>query len=109
MTINRLAAKTFISSISSELRAAARQERKALIQATKKDPVGTAFEAAKGRFSYENNNKLTEQLNELNKKFAAQQYEQAQAKAFTNRMPIGNTAPQKAPAEKVVHASMILG
>ncbi len=109
MTINRIAAQKMIDTIPQTLRAAARKERQILLKETKKDPIAASFMAAKGELPFFNNVKLTNTISEINKKLAAEAYQQRQAQEFVQRQPMGYLN-QKAPdANEVVHASMFIG
>lgn len=104
MAINRVAVQTIIKNIPTELRNAARKERKVIINETKKDPIAASFMAAKGELSYVSNNILKAKLAELNKKLAAEAY--AETNQFVHRQPMGNVAQQVKP--DVVKASSYL-
>lgn len=100
--INRVAVKHIIENTPTQLRNLARKERKVLIEATKNDPVGTAFQAANGQFNYANNGMLTKKLNELNVQMAKDAY----SKGFIHRQPMGEMVPQK--THDVIKASHIM-
>lgn len=78
-----------IKKVPQELRTAARQERKSLIEATKQNPIDTAFKAANGQFSYVHNNKLNNMLNGINSQLAKESYEARKASDFIQRQPLG--------------------
>ncbi len=108
MAINRIAAQTMIDTIPQKLRAAARKERQLLLKETKKDPIAASFMAAKGEIPFFNNAKLTNTINEINKKLATEAYQQKQAQEFVQRQPMG-FLNEEAAANEVVHASMFIG
>lgn len=95
-----------IKKVPQELRTAARQERKALIDATKQNPIDTAFKAANGQFSYVNNNKLNNVLNGINSQLAKEAYEARKASEFIHRQPLGFM--EKSSEIDVVKASHVM-
>lgn len=105
MAINRVAAQTMIREIPAKLRNAARAERKAIINESKMDPVGTSIKAAHGQFDFVNNIKLQKKIAKINEKFASEQY--AKTDNFIQRQPSGLMPSKTAP--EVVKASTYLG
>ncbi len=105
MAINRVAAQTMIREIPAKLRNAARAERKAIINESKMDPVGTSIKAAHGQFDFVNNIKLQKKIAKINEKFATEQY--AKNDSFIQRQPSGVLHSKNTP--EVVKASTYLG
>lgn len=96
MPINRVAAQKIIERIPTELRAAARKERKFLLEETKKDPVSASFMAAKGQIPFFNNIVLEQKLAEVNKQIAAESYASAKGPAVVSDVVSSGTEVVKA-------------